>query len=267
MRFFSFLTRLKKPKKVKLGLALGSGGAKGFAELGALKAFEENDIEFSCVSGTSIGSIIGAFYANGYSSTDMVEIIKRLDFGEILSAFMLNMDTSGLYRVIERNLGELNIEDLKKPFMTVATNVETGEAKVFSSGNVSRAVCASSSMPPYFKPVVIDGKRYVDGAFCNSIPADLVKSMGADYIVGVDLSNYETKTSVIERFIPTFNLKSENPKEAGYKYSDIVLKPNLSAFKATSFREGDKMFEIGYREAIENIPKIKNDLERIKKGK
>ena len=72
--WFKNFTFIKKPRKIKLGLALGSGGAKGFAELGAIKAFEENGIEFDVIAGTSIGSIIGAFYANGYTSSDIVEM-------------------------------------------------------------------------------------------------------------------------------------------------------------------------------------------------
>jgi NTE family protein len=99
MNFFKWLFSLrpkKKEKKITLGLALGSGGAKGFAELGALKAFEENGIEFNVVAGTSIGSIVGAFYANGYSSTDIYEMLERVDFSEIKNLFMIKMDTSGL---------------------------------------------------------------------------------------------------------------------------------------------------------------------------
>ena len=73
----------RKPEKLKLGLALGSGGAKGFAHIGALKAFEENGIEFDIVAGTSIGSVVGAFYSAGYSATDIIELLKRVDFSEI----------------------------------------------------------------------------------------------------------------------------------------------------------------------------------------
>ena len=92
MKFFSWLFR-RKPKQIKLGLALGSGGAKGFAEIGALKAFEENGLEFDVIAGTSIGSIIGAFYADGYTSTDINELIKNIDLGDVTNLFMIKMDT------------------------------------------------------------------------------------------------------------------------------------------------------------------------------
>lgn len=188
MGFFSWLFKRKKPKQIKLGLALGSGGAKGFAELGVLRAFEENGIEFDIVAGTSIGSIVGAFYCDGYTSSDVNALLSHINLGEVITGFMLNMDTEGLHRVLDRELGGLSFNELKKPFAAVATEYDTGAEKVFDSGNVAKALCASSCFLPYFKPVLIDGVKYVDGAYVNSIPADLVKKMGADYIVGVDLS-------------------------------------------------------------------------------
>lgn len=267
MGFFSWLFRRKKERQIKIGLALGSGGAKGFAELGALKAFEENGIEFDVIAGTSIGSIIGAFYAQGYTSTDIFEMLKRIDFGEIANLIMIRMDTSGLHSVIDRELGSMNIEDLKKPFVTVATEVETGTEKVFDKGNAAIALCASSSYPPFFKPVVIDGERYVDGAFTNAIPADQVKKMGADYIVGIDLSTPENKTSLLMRIIPTYKTDVENPSAKGYEFSNVMLHPDLTGYTSVSFRSGSAMYDIGYKHALKFIPQIKSDIETLRHGK
>ena len=263
-KLFSFF---KTEKKIKLGLALGSGGAKGFAELVAIRAFEENGIEFDVIAGTSIGSVVGAFYANGYSSTDILELIKRMNFLEILSAPFIGMDTSGMRSVIDNQIGYLEFEDLKKSFKAVATEMDTGNEKVFDSGSVADALCASSCMVPVFKPVVIDGKRYIDGAFVNSVPADIVKGMGADYIVGIDLKDHEAKPSVITRFFPTYKGKVETPWENGYKYSDIVLHPDLSGYKAESINGSGVMYERGYECAMQNMDRIKSDIEKLKKGK
>ena len=164
----------KKKRTLKLGLALGSGGAKGFAELGALFAFEQAGLEFDAVAGTSIGSIIGAFYCAGYSATDIAELLKRVDVSEIKNRFMIQMDTMGLFSVIDNSIGNLDIEELKKPFAAVATEQKTGKETVFFKGSVAKALCASSSYPPFFKPVIVDGTEYVDGAFVNSVPADVV---------------------------------------------------------------------------------------------
>ena len=270
MNFFKWLFSLrpkKKEKKLTLGLALGSGGAKGFAELGALKAFEENGIEFQVIAGTSIGSIIGAFYANGYSTTDIYEMLERVDFSEIKNLFMIKMDTSGLFKVIDRFIGALNIEELKKPFMAVATEVETGEEFVFDKGSVATALCASSCFPPFFKPVISDGKRYVDGAFTNSIPADLCKKMGADYIVGIDLADHDAKPSLLFRLFPTYESKVKEPWAKGYEFSNIVLHPDLKNYSAVSFNAGSIMYEIGYKTAMEKMPEIKEQIKKLKGGK
>ncbi len=267
MGFFSWLFRRNKPKKIKLGIALGSGGAKGFAELGALKAFEENEIEFDVVAGTSIGSIVGAFYANGYTSTDIFEMLRRIDAKEIANLFMMKMDTSGLFSVIDREIGSLNIEELKKPFKAVATQLESGEEHVFESGSVALALCASSSMPPFFKPVVIDGVRYIDGAFTNSVPADLVREMGADYVVGIDLSTREHKPSILSKLFPTYQSKVKEPWKKGYDNSDVMLHPDLNEYSAVSFGQAGRMFDLGYQSAIDALPKIKEDLEKLKYNK
>lgn len=264
-KFFKWLFRIKEPKNIKLGLALGSGGAKGFSELGAIRAFEENGIEFDIVGGTSIGSIMGAFYANGFTSTDIEELIKKVDLSEIKTLFMLNMDTSKIFNVIDRNIGSLNIEELKKPFCAIATEVETGEEQVFRTGNTARALCASSSYPPFFKPVIIDGKRYVDGAFSNSIPADRVKEMGADYIVGIDLANHESKSGgILSKLFPTYEGKVKEPWAKGYQFSDTMIHPDLRGFAPTDIKYAQQMFEIGYKTTLEQIPKILSDIEKLK---
>lgn len=265
MGFFAWLFKRKpKPREIKIGLALGSGGAKGFAELGALRAFEENGIEFDTVAGTSIGSIIGAFYADGYSSTDITELIKGIDASEIKNFFMMKMDTAGLFNVIDRTIGSLNIEDLKKPFVALATNMRTGEEKAFDKGSVAKALCASSCYPPFFKPVNIDGEDYIDGAFSNSIPADYLRRNGADFIVGMDLSVHDAKPGFLERIFPTYKSSVKEPWAKGYEYSDVMLHPDLSAYKAVSFGAGSEMYEIGYKCAIERIPEIKEKIENLK---
>ena len=267
MGFFSWLLKKSKPRKIKVGLALGSGGAKGFAHLGALKAFEENGIEFDLISGTSIGSIVGAFYANGYSSVDILELLKRIDFNEFKKLFMMQIDASGLYQVIKNQLGDLDFSELKKPFKAVATELETGKEKVFDSGNVAKALSASSSIPPFFRPVVIDGVRYIDGAYTNAIPADLVKKMGADYVVGIDLSTTTSRAGLLKKLFPTYKSDVENPKEKGYEFSDVMLHPDLNEFSSVSISAGSFMYDIGYHHALSFIPKIKEDLENLKKGK
>ncbi len=258
MGLFSFLFR-RKPKKKKLGLALGSGGAKGMVHIGALKAFEENGIEFDMVAGTSIGSIVGAFYCAGYNSSEIMHLLEKIDFKEILNKFMVKMDTTGLEKVLNKNIGDLTIEELSKPFACVATDADTGEEIDITKGSVAKALCASSAFPPFFRPVNHLNRNLVDGAFNNSIPANLVKKMNADFIVGIDLSavKSEEKPSIFAELFPNNKFGKENPSAQGYENSDIMLMPDLSAYKATSIRSLDEMYEIGYQTALAKIPEIK----------
>ena len=266
---FKGLFKRKPAPAFKLGLALGSGGAKGYAELGALYCFEQHGIEFDVIAGTSIGSVIGAFYAAGYSATDCAELLKSVNASEIKNLFMIKMDTLGLFNVIDRTIGSLNIEELKKPFRAVATELNTGKEHVFKNGNVAKALCASSSYPPFFKPVNIDGVKYIDGAFANSVPADQVKEMGADFIVGIDLSSH-TKSSggLLSLIFPEFKGGVDEPYKKGYDNADVMLSPNLTAYKSVSFSAGHEMFDIGYAEALKHMPEIKTKIiaAKIKKG-
>lgn len=259
----------KKNKQLKLGLALGSGGAKGLAHIGALKAFEENGIEFSVVAGTSIGSIVGAFYAKGYTSDEIMHLLETVDFKEITNLLMVKMDTLRLEDVLNRYIGDLEFNELKKPFMAVATNQRTGEEFDISSGSVAKALCASSSYPPFFKAVEINGEYYIDGAFTNAIPADLVKQMGADFVVGIDLSAFkkESKLSFLGDILTNVRFDKKEGTEKGYKNADVMLKPDLGNYSPLSFNAFYEMYEIGYNTALNAIPEIKNKIELLKKGK
>ena len=274
MSFFGWFKNLKNKNKkraaeFKVGLALGSGGAKGYAELGALYAFEQSGIEFDIIAGTSIGSVLGAFYAAGYSATDCMELLKSIDVSEIKNLFMIKMDTLGLFNVIDRSIGNLDIEELKKPFRAVATELNTGKEYVFKSGSVATALCASSSYPPFFKPVVVNGVKLIDGAFVNSVPADQVKEMGADYIVGIDLSSHvKSSGGLLSMIFPEFKGGVEEPYKKGYDNADFMLHPDLTAYKPVSFSAASDMFEIGYALAKKKMPEIKAGitLAKIKKG-
>ena len=182
---------------------------------------------------------------------------------------MIKMDTMGMFRVIDRSIGHLNIEELKKPFQAVATEELTGKEYVFKSGKVATALCASSAYPPFFKPVSVDGKSLIDGAFCNSVPADKVREMGADFIVGIDLSSHvKSSGGVLSMLFPTFKGGAEEPWKQVYDNSDIMLHPDLTAYKPVSFAAANEMFDIGYACAIKRMSEIKTAIAvaKAKKG-
>ena len=268
-RFRNFISR-KRKSTLRLGLALGSGGAKGMAHLGALKAFEEEGIRFDIVTGTSIGSIVGALYAKGYSSSDMTEIVQSLSVKEFSKNLRPRADMSFAEELLSGYI-EGDISDLPIPFAAWATDEDTNEGVLLDHGNIARALTASSAMPPFFRAVEIDGKRLADGAFTNAIPADVARDMGADFVIGCDLSAYllpDEEKSRLSRLIGSalnafVSLRyREDSKERGYQASDIMLRPNLLGFTATDIGREDtaRMFELGYEEAISRMPEIRKAL-------
>ena len=256
---------MRNKNKRKLGLALGSGGARGMALLGALKALEEENIEFDIVAGTSIGSVIGALYAKGYTVGDMLRLKESLGVSDPQNILLFYLGGTGLVGIMRRVTGGAYFDDLVKPFRAIATDLISGEEVVMGAGEVSTAIAASSAIPPAFRPVLRDGRRLVDGAYVNSVPADVVKSLGAERILGIDLGK-ETDTNqnikkALDELYPENGVKLGKKSVQGYACSDFVLAPDLKDISGADITKLDKMYEIGYAEAVKNMSYIKAALE------
>lgn len=275
MGFFARLFRRKK-KKPTLGLALGSGGAKGMAHLGALKAFEEHGLEFDVVVGTSIGAIVGALYVKGYSVADMWGIIESLNRKEFAKNLRPFSELDFAERLLEGYI-EGDVSDLKKPFACWATDGETNEGVLLDAGKVAHIVTASAAIPPFFRGVEVEGRRLYDGAFSNAVPADVCKDMGAHAVIGCDLSAFvrpeEEKSkftrfvgTAVNAFMPVHTLR--DAKSRGYASADVMLRPNLYDFRATDVSRAamDKMFDIGYEEAKARLGEIDKAISDAAKG-
>ena len=258
MNWFPFLKRRKKP--AVFGLALGSGGAKGMAHLGALKAFEEASITFDVIAGASIGSIVGATYAAGYSAGDVFRMAKNLDLKEAATAVLLRAD--GLTYVVSRFLDGLDdFSELRKPFAAVATDLKTGEPVVVTEGKLAESLAASSAMPPYFRPVMIGDRVCIDGAFSSSVPSDVCRTMGANFVVAIDLATYSASVSqnqkpLLDQLFPGNGVDPSKARSRGRQAADIVIDPVLTGYHATDFGKMEQMFEIGYEAASRVIPEI-----------
>lgn len=250
--------------KRKYGLALGSGGAKGIVHIGALQALYEEGITFSCVSGTSIGSIIAGMYALGYTAREMIGVIEEMNLNK--TKWLIDMKLKGISLAdqLKDIIGEKTFDDLKIPYRAVATNIDTGEEEVISKGDLCLAMAASSAIPPMFKPVEFDGKRLVDGAFTNSIPADVCKKMGADYILGIDLSadnpmNFAA-LSVLNHFYKDNKIKKRSRSYNGYRFANVIIAPDLRKYNMFAVQNSDVLFDIGYTLVKNNINFIKERL-------
>jgi len=178
----------------KIGLALGSGAARGWAHIGVIEALEELGIKVDYVAGTSIGSLVGAYY-----TAKKLDSIKRLslelDWKKIISFLDVVLPKSGLIdgnkvkEFISGHVGLINIEDLEIPFRCIATDLVTSREVVIGSGDIIEAVRSSISVPGIFTPVTKDEMLLVDGGLVNPVPVSTLKEMGAEFTIAVDLNH------------------------------------------------------------------------------
>lgn len=256
------ITEYKKNDKVKLGIAFGGGGARGFVHLGVLKAFEEMGIEFDAVSGTSVGSIVGAFYAAGYDSAKLIEIGKTIRTKDIRNSkfFFIPSSTIGIENLITNNLGNINFSALKKPLAIVAVDLVSGDEIVFTRGNVAKVVAGSCCYPGAFNPVEYENMHLVDGGLQNNIPSDTLKLFDCDYVIAVDAnpSRGEGTTSLklMDVLGASLSIGTKSNSVKGYMFADIVIKPDTKRFSSTKPKGMEEMIEEGYTAAKLLMPDI-----------
>ena len=184
--------RIWKHKRV--GLALGSGGARGWAHLGVLQVLREKGIQVDCIAGTSMGAVVGAFLAAGREDA-LLDLALHLDWKRLRQFFWeVSLSRSGLTdgrRMLEETrilLGIREFRELSLPFRCVATDLNTGSEVILGSGNLLEALRASISIPGVFSPVWVGKRLLVDGGLVNPVPVNVVREMGAQIVIAVDVS-------------------------------------------------------------------------------
>ena len=178
----------------RIGIALGSGAAKGFAHIGVLKVLDEMGIRPQIVAGTSMGSFVGAAYAAG-SLDKLEDWVRLLDNWRVFSLLDINWSLSGgviggtkPFRAFFEGFEFENIEDLPLPFTAVATDLHSGQEIWLQQGNLQDAVSASCSIPGLLSPKALSGRWLVDGAVVNPVPIDVCRAMGATHVIAVDVT-------------------------------------------------------------------------------
>lgn len=255
----------RRKKKLKMGIAFAGGGAKGVCHLGVIKALEEEGIKIDCIAGTSAGSIVGAALAAGKTFEELEKIASSIEAKDIRTSkvFFMPSKTMGVENLTKKAIGgDLNFSDLKTEFYCVATCLNDGKQKVFSSGNVAKAVSASCCFPGFFIPVEIDGKNYIDGGLLNNLPTNILQEKMCDIIIAVDLSaSNEIGTNSIKTLDVLANsykiISSVNVSYAR-QFADVIIKPDMRKFKATKLDDPNKLIEEGYLSAKEQMPKLKH---------
>lgn len=231
------------PAPMKIALALGGGAARGFAHVGVIKALEAQGIVPDIVVGTSAGSVVGALYAAGYNGFELQQLSMQMDEGQVSDWSMPNRGVikgEALQDFINQAVKHRTLEKMKKVFAVVATDLSSGEMIVFRTGNTGMAVRASSAVPGVFQPVSINGHEYVDGGLVAPVPVRVARSLGADFVIAVDISdkpqNSKTESSA-DVLLQTFNIMGQTISRNELPTADIVISPHTPGISATDFKD------------------------------
>lgn len=280
----------------KIGLVLSGGGAKGLAHIGALKVIEEAGVKIDFIGGTSMGAIIGAMYASGYTADQLDSIFRATDFNNLIEdnlprsaktfyekedseRYALTLPFDGfkvsvpsaysggqnIYSELVRILYHVkDVDDFSQlpiPFVCIATDIETGKEVVLDSGYLPEAIMASGTLPSLFAPANIDGRLLIDGGVINNYPIEKVRAMGADVIIGIDvqqgLSDRESLLSATEILLQINNFQSVARMEEKSADTDIYIKPKIEEFSVIEFNKSDKIMKSGELAAIEKFNELK----------
>jgi NTE family protein len=281
----------------RIGLVLGGGGARGFAHVSVLKELERLRVPVDCIAGTSMGALVGGLYASGLSATDIEREMRALDWPRMFNdrldrpqrSFRRKGDDDLSLVPVKPGIGNeglkiapgvlsgvrvlLLLERLTQgvavrsdfntlpiPFRAVATDLNTGQAVVLGSGNLALAMRASMSIPGIFKPVMVDDRLLVDGGLVNQVPVDVVRAMGADVVIAVDVGTPLAKLddgaslfAIVDQISGFMTVGSARSQVETLGTSDILILPPLGDQVSTSdFAEIDLAMKIG-EQGMESI--------------
>ncbi|WLR52228.1 patatin-like phospholipase family protein [Bacillus tianshenii] len=254
----------------KIGLALGSGGARGFAHLGVLRVLQEEGIPIDVIAGSSMGSLIGAFYGAGHDMTRLYKLATAfrrkyyLDFTVPKMGFISGNRVKELIKLFTKGK---RIEELDVVLGIVATDLKKGEKKVFTEGKLPEAVRASIAIPGIFVPENIDGTLYVDGGVIDRVPVQTARDLGADFVIAVDVSHVKAEveiTSIYDVIMQSIDIMQDELVRSRVMHADIMLIPDVSQFTSRAFTNLEEIIRIGEEEARKHLPQIKLAIESWK---
>lgn len=244
-----------------VGLALGSGGAKGLAHIGVLKALTEHGVPIDVVAGSSMGSLVGSFYATGMKPEFMEKLALSLHWRHWVDLTVPRVGLiSGrkIHQLVWTLTRGLNVEDAGLPLGIVATELTDRKLVYFRTGSIADAVRASISIPGVFVPFVTKDGIFVDGGVLERVPIRAAKSLGAEFVIGVDVAGGatgpvpETMLDVIMRSLEV--MQEHSPRYT--ELADVLIRPDLGQIGTSHFHKAAEAMEIGYQATIEMIEDI-----------
>jgi NTE family protein len=257
--------------KPKIGLALGSGGARGFAHIGVLKALKHANISIDMIAGSSMGALVGAFHCTGHDPDTMVKMAKMfrrryyMDYTIPKMGFVSGKKVEQLlYALTQRK----RIEELDIPFSIIATDLLKAEKVVIQKGLISEAVRASIAVPGIFVPFQKDGRLLVDGSVIDRVPVSVIKEMGADIIIAVDISHIKQNPeihTIFDVIMQSIDIMQRELVKAHEITTDVLIRPHVEKFSSSAFKDIEEIIDIGEQETTERIPEINAAIENWRK--
>lgn len=257
----SFAQTRSRPK---LAVVLGAGSARGFAHIGVLKAFDAAGIKPDLIIGASAGSVVGVFYAAGYTGLQMENVAMKVRDADVIDIAVNSkrgfVAGESLQKLINSFVKDKPLEDLKIPFIATATNLKTGELVQIKTGEAGLAVRASSSMPGVFLPTLLNGMELVDGAVSSPLPVSVAKLAGAEVIVAVDVGaapQNPHSPGIYEIVMQSFEIMGLSISRMEGQNADVLIKPNVAPYSGSDFTNRAQLIAAGYAAGQEAIGQIR----------
>ncbi|MFN8892382.1 MAG: patatin-like phospholipase family protein [Betaproteobacteria bacterium] len=250
----------------RLGLALGGGAARGFAHIGVIQVLEEAGIRADLVVGTSAGSLVAALYAAGKSGAELAAMALTMDESAITDWSFPSRGLirgEALARYVREQTGGRLIEQMPMPLGIVATDLDSGAGVLFRRGDTGTAVRASSAVPAVFQPVRIAEREYVDGGLVSPVPGRFAREMGAEMVIGVDIStppDGAATDGTLRLLLQTFAIMGKSINRFELREADIVLRPPLTGVSSADFTARVRAIRAGRETAQAQLAEIRSKL-------
>jgi len=289
-------------EKLKVGLALGGGGARGLAHIGVLKVLERDNIPIDLITGTSMGAIIGGAYALKKDISAIEKIAEKyskisefnidFSFSEkerkdkpfflkkmsdfLKKGYIINLELRRKYidegeeikKIIKDLVGDKAFTDTKIPFAVVAADLVKGEKVILNQGKLFDALLASSSIPGMFPPVILDKKILVDGGIVDVVPIQAAQSLGANFVIGVNVGQTIKKRvefdNAVEIFFRSDSITSAELRKLQLSFADVVITPKIGRFHWSDFSKSGQCIREGEIAAQNIILELKKKLKKAK---
>ncbi|SET85833.1 NTE family protein [Salinibacillus kushneri] len=256
----------------KIGLALGSGGARGFSHLGVLKVLEDSHIPIDYISGSSMGALIGSLYGAGQSIDHLYQMAKysrRNYFLDVTVSKLGFFQGKRIEEYVRLFTYGKKLEDFSIPVSIIATDLHSGKRVIFTEGDAAKAVRASVSIPGIFVPAEIDKRLLVDGGVIKRVPITAVQEMGADITIAVDCAHYTPSTevhSIYDVIIQSIDIMQNEVVKVKATNADIMLRPDVSRFSSRAFKNISEIIQEGEIIALQHINFIENKMNNWKEN-